>query len=137
MNKIAKRIVAGVSAMALAFGSVAMTASATSGTGRVNNVPVSYSTSITATSSLSTSSFGDDPSKYVFELQLDILYQYQNQRTGDLTTSNLLTEKERANGGGMGRQVTAPANCSMTAADTNHYFWVNGVFGKYSSYAVR
>lgn len=135
MNKIAKRIVAGVSAMALTFSSVAMTASATSGTGRVNGVPVNYSTSITATSSLSTSSFGDDPTKYDFKLQLDIDYQYQNQRTGELTTSNVLTAK--TSGGGTGRQITVPANCTMLATYANHYYWVNGVYGQYYSYAVR
>lgn len=137
MNKIAKRIVAGASAMILAFSSMAMTVSASSGSGSVNNVPVHYSTSMTTTSFLSTSYFGDDPTKYVFELQLGIKYQYTNQRNGDITTSELVTEKERAYGGGMGRQFKAPANCTMEGVLAYHNFWVNGVFGQYTSYAAR
>ncbi len=42
MSKIAKRIVAGASAMILAFGNMAMTAGAASGTGYVDGIPVKY-----------------------------------------------------------------------------------------------
>ena len=134
MNKIAKRIVAGVSAMALTFSSVAMTASATEGTGYINKIPVEYSTSIKATSSLSSSYFGANPFEHDFKLQLDITYQYINQRNGDFTTTNLLTEQ--TSGGGTGRQIQAPANCTMTYTDTYHYFWADGVYGQYHSRAI-
>ena len=134
MNKIAKRIVAGVSAMALAFSSMAMTASANEGTGRVNGVPVEYSTSITEKYSLSTSYFGANPFEHDFKLQLDITYQYKNQRNGELTTSHVITEE--ASGGGTGRQIQAPANCTMTYADTYHYFWADDVYGQYHSRAI-
>lgn len=124
MNKIAKRIVAGVSAMALAFSSVAMTASATSGTGKVKGIPVKYSTSITETSSLSTSSFQEDPTKYNFELELRICYQHKDTRTGKATIS--LVEPIQTSGGGLGHQINAPKYSTMAWAGTNHCFWVNG-----------
>ncbi len=127
MNKIAKRIVAGASAIILAFGNMAMTAGAESGTGKVDGIPVKYSTSITATSSVSTSSFQEDPRKYNFELELGISYQYKNQRTNIVTTS--LVEPISTSGGGIGHQVNAPTNCTMILARTKHTFWVNGGIG--------
>ncbi len=63
MNKIAKRIVAGASAIILAFGNMAMTVSATSGTGKVNGVKVNYSSSIISSYVLSTSSVKEDSTK--------------------------------------------------------------------------
>lgn len=121
--------------MALALSSMVMTASATSETGVVNGVTVNYSTTISATSSLSTSSFQEDPTKHDFELQLYIAYQYKNQRTGDISANELLTP--RTSGGGIGRQVTAPTGCTMLSAEADHYCWVDGVRKVFYSYAVR
>jgi len=127
MSKIAKRIVAGVSAMILALGNMAMTVNAESREGKVDGIPVTYSTSITATSSLSTSYFGENPEKYDFELQLGIAYQYINTQTGDSTIS--IVETPKTSGGGIGRQINAPTNCTMVLASTKHTFWVNGGIG--------
>lgn len=127
MNKIAKRIVAGASAMLMTFSSVAMVASANSGTGSVDGVPVRYSTSITATSALSVSSFQDDPTHYNFKLELGIAYRYKDQRTGTVTTS--LVEPITTSGGGIGHQVNAPTNCTMVVASSKHTFWVNDGYG--------
>lgn len=127
MNKIAKRIVAGTSAIILAFGNMAMTASATSGTGTVKGITVHYSTSITETSSISISSFQEDPTRYNFELELRIAYQYRNQRTGIVNVSG--PETFTTSGGGIGHQINAPTNCTMVWTGTWHCFWVNGGSG--------
>lgn len=127
MNKITKRIVAGASAIILAFGNMAMPASADSGTGKVDGIPVKYSTSITATSSFSTSSFQEDPTRYNFKLELVIVYQHKNQRTNIVTTS--IVGPIEASGGGIGHQFNAPANETMITARAEHTFWVNGGHG--------
>lgn len=127
MSKIAKRIVAGASAMILAFGNMAMTAGAASGTGKVDGIPVKYSTSITETWSRSTSSFQEDPTRYDFKLELGIAYQHRNQQTGYVTTT--LAEPVEASGGGISHQINAPTNCTMVLASTKHTFWVNDGIG--------
>lgn len=114
MNKITKRIVAGASAIILAFGNMAMTASAEQKTGIVDGIPVKCSTSITATSSISISSFQEDPTRYNFKLKLEIAYKHRDQRTGILTSS--IVGPIEANGGGIGHQINAPTNCIMVEA---------------------
>lgn len=135
MNKIAKRIVAGASAMALAFSSVAMTASAADDPDRVNGIIVDYSSSITSSYVLSTSSFRADPKLHSFELYLDMFYVHINQRNGEVTASNTITPI--VTGGGTGRQIMAPTNCTMKRVETDHYFSADGVIGVYSSSAER
>ncbi|MCM1167781.1 MAG: hypothetical protein NC401_17475, partial [Ruminococcus sp.] len=82
-----------------------------------------------------TSSFQDDPTKHDFKLKLDMLYQYVNQRTGD--EDEYRAETPITSGGGLGRQLTAPTDCTILMADAHHYFWVDGVSDQYYSYAVR
>lgn len=135
MNKITKRIVAGASAMILTFGNMAMTAGAASGTGYVDGITVTYSTTIKATSSESSSIFLEDPTRYDFALQLSIAYQCKNQRTGVVNSSLVKTPK--INSGGLVHQITAPTGYVMVKTGTNHTFWVdNGIGTVFYSEAV-
>lgn len=130
----AKKVIAGICASAICASALVLSANAASSfSGKVNNVPVSGSISISKTMALATASIGDDPTRYeIAQVQISMDYKARNNIDGYEKIGHSNTTWMT---GGAGCSAKHPTGYTIVSASAQNNFNINGVTGSFNDNA--